>query len=73
MPGPCPDPWGSLYLELAVSLGRVLLQNSILFDLIEKLQEADEADRRSSGRVVPAPLLAFIRKRQDPQYSPRNE
>lgn len=37
-----------LYL-LTVSLGRVLLQNLILFDLIEGLQEADETGQLGSG------------------------
>lgn len=58
--GACPDLWRSLYLQLAVSLGRVLLQNLILFDLIEKLQEADETSRCSSGQVVTAPLLELV-------------
>lgn len=29
----CPNPWGSFYLKLAVSLCRALLQNLTLFDL----------------------------------------
>lgn len=62
----CPDPWRSLptisisiyyqYL-LIVSLGRVLLQNLVLFDLIERLQEADETGQRGSGQGVTVPLL----------------
>lgn len=51
---------GDHYLELAVSLGRVLLQNLILFDLIEKLQEADEAGERRSVQVVTVPLLELV-------------
>lgn len=59
-----------LYL-LTVSLGRVLLQNLTLFDLIERLQEADESGQRGSGQGVTAPLLELglvIGNRQDLQY-----
>lgn len=45
-----------LYL-LTASLGRVLLQNLVLFDLIERLQEADETGQRGSGQGVVASLL----------------
>lgn len=59
-----------LYL-LTVSLGRVLLQNLTLFDLIEKLQEAAESGQHGSGQGVTAPLLELglvIGNRQDLQY-----
>lgn len=71
--GACPDVWGSLYLELAVSLGRVLSLNLILSDWIVKLQDT-ETRRCSSGQDVRLLLLEpwlVISNGQDLWCSPR--
>lgn len=71
--GACPDAWSSLYLELAVSLGRALSQNLILSDWIVELQDT-ETSGCSSGQVVRALLLEswlVISNGQDLRCSPR--
>lgn len=64
-----------LYL-LTVSLGRILLQNLALFDLIERLQEADEPGQPGSGQGVTALCPGWglvMGSRQELQHSPGKE